>query len=113
LKIIIYHNPRCSKSRAVLSILNSKGVEFDLIDYIKNPPNQAILKKILYKMGGNAADLLRTNEREYQDLGLKNATDEKILDAITSNPILLQRPIVISDTKAIIGRPPERVLDIL
>tara|TARA_Y100001934_G_C12133339_1_gene668916 strand:+ start:158 stop:424 length:267 start_codon:yes stop_codon:yes gene_type:complete len=88
-------------------------VEFDLIDYIKNPPNQAILKKILDKMGGNAADLLRTNEREYQDLGLKNTTDEKILDAITSNPILLQRPIVISDTKAIIGRPPERVLDIL
>ncbi len=113
MKIIIYHNPRCSKSRAVLSILNSKGVEFDLIDYIKNPPNQAILKKILDKMGGNAADLLRTNEREYQDLGLKNTTDEKILDAITSNPILLQRPIVISDTKAIIGRPPERVLDIL
>ena len=88
-------------------------MEFDLIDYIKNPPNQAILKKILDKMGGNAADLLRTNEREYQDLGLKNTTDEKILDAITSNPILLQRPIVISDTKAIIGRPPERVLDIL
>ncbi len=113
MKIIIYHNPSCSKSRAVLSILNSKGVEFDLIDYIKKPPNQAILKKILYKMGGNATHLLRTNEIEYQDLGLKNATDEEILDAITSNPILLQRPIVVSATKAIIGRPPERVLEIL
>jgi len=113
LKIIIYHNPSCSKSRAVLSILNTKQVEFDLIDYIKTPPTKSALQKMLFKIGGNASDLLRTNEKEYKDLGLENATDEQILDAITSYPVLLQRPIVITATNAIIGRPPEKVLEIL
>lgn len=88
---------------------------FDLIDYIKTPPNKATLQKILSKMGGNAnaSDLLRMNEKEYKDLELENATDEQILDAITRYPILLQRPIVISATNAIIGRPPEKALEIL
>ena len=78
MKITIYHNPSCSKSRAVLSILNKKQVEFDLIDYLKTPPTKVALQKILFKIGGNASDLLRTNEKEYKILGLENATDEQI-----------------------------------
>tara|TARA_B100000686_G_scaffold355314_1_gene472486 strand:+ start:259 stop:600 length:342 start_codon:yes stop_codon:yes gene_type:complete len=113
LKITIYHNPSCSKSRAVLSILNKKQVEFDLIDYLKTPPTKVALQKILFKIGGNASDLLRTNEKEYKILGLENATDEQILHAITNYPVLLQRPIVITANNAIIARPPEKALEIL
>ena len=88
-------------------------MEFDLVDYLKTPPTKATLQTILFKIGGNASDLLRTNEKEYKILGLENATDEQILHAITNYPVLLQRPIVITANNAIIARPPEKALEIL
>lgn len=113
--VTIYHNPRCSKSRQTLSLLEEKGVVLDVIEYLKTPPDAASLKSIIKKLGISAHDLLRKNEDEYKQLGLdkKDVSDDEIIDAMIKFPKLIERPIVLHRNKAALGRPPENVLDIL
>jgi len=114
-KLVIYHNPRCSKSRETLQLLEDNNVNPEIIDYLEDPPTAGELSSIIVKLGVGARDLLRTTEQVYRDAELDDdsLTDEEIIEAICEYPALLQRPIVVSGEKAIIGRPPTRVLDIL
>ncbi len=109
---IIWHNKNCSKSRGACDLLTVRGVEFETRDYIKNPPTRAELEAVLQMMGGvGASAILRGAEPEAKDL--KGASDDAILDAMLANPKLIERPIVItSEGKAVVGRPPELVLDL-
>ncbi|MCG8433029.1 MAG: arsenate reductase (glutaredoxin) [Gammaproteobacteria bacterium] len=111
----IYHNPRCSKSRATLALIEEKGVEPEVIEYLKAPLEQTVLRDIIEMLGVSPRDLLRTGEDEYKQLNLDNPelSDEKIIQIICAHPILLQRPIVVNGDKARIGRPPESVLEII
>ena len=115
LSIKIYHNPRCSKSRQTLKILEEKGIQPDIIDYLKNKPNKEELETVLTLLGMSPRDLMRKGETIYKELNLKDNTlsDEQLLNAMLENPILIERPIVLANGKAAIGRPPESVLDIL
>ena len=115
MKATIYHNPRCSKSRQTLALLEDKGVDLNIIEYLKTPPDQETLADILNKLGITPADLLRKGESVYKDLNLDNKTDDTnaLIDAMVENPILIERPIVVANGKAAIGRPPESVLDII
>jgi arsenate reductase len=111
--LIIYHNPGCSKSKETLQILLQNNKTPRIIEYLKNPPDELQLKDII-KMGIPARDLVRTTEQAYIEAKLEvSATDEQIVEAICAQPILLQRPIVISANRAVIGRPPARVLEII
>jgi arsenate reductase (glutaredoxin) len=111
----IYHNPRCSKSRATLALLEERGLDPLIVDYLKAPPSAVELQDILKKLKMAPRDLMRKGETVYKELGLadEGLTDEKLIRAMTENPILIERPIVVSGAKAKIGRPPESVLDIL
>ncbi len=115
MKATIYHNPRCSKSRQTLAILEEKGVDIDIIEYLQQSPDKKSLKNILKKLGIAPAALLRKGETVFKELNLKEKLDDDdaILDAMVENPILIERPIVLANDKACIGRPPESVLDIL
>ena len=115
MKTTIYHNPRCSKSRTTLSILEEKARDFEIIKYLETPPNASEIKKLLSELGISARDLMRKGEAEYKDQGLDDAslTDDQLIDAMINTPKLIERPIVIKDAKARIGRPPERVLEII
>ena len=112
MNVTIYHNPRCSKSRQTLALLRDNGVEPSVVEYLDDMPNADQLKGILAKLGLQPRDILRTKEAKDEGLdpGLKG---DALIDAIVANPRVLQRPIVISSDKACIGRPPNRVLDIL
>jgi arsenate reductase (glutaredoxin) len=111
----IYHNPRCSKSRQTLALIEDKGIAPKVVDYLKAPPTVAELKNILKKLGLRARDIVRKGEARYAELGLKerDVGDEELLAVMVENPILIERPIVVSGGKAAIGRPPEAVLKIL
>lgn len=112
----IFHNPRCSKSRQTLQLLNEKGFQPDIVEYIKNPPSASELGDIVTLLGFESArQLLRKNEQEYKDLKLADETlaEQDLLNAMINAPKLIERPIVITDKAAKIGRPPESVLDIL
>ncbi len=111
-KYTIYHNPRCSKSRQTLALLREKDIEPQVIEYLKTAPNAHDLKAISKKLGLSAADMARTNEAVFSELGLADpsTSETQIFDAIAANPILLERPIVVLGDKAVIGRPPENVL---
>ena len=111
--ITLYHNPRCSKSRAVLSLLEERQLDIEIIEYLKTPPNSSTLHKILEKLGGSAVQLVRTSEKEYQTLNLAQANKNRLIDAIVEHPNLMQRPIIVSNDRAVIGRPPEQALTIL
>lgn len=115
MKATIYHNPRCSKSRQTLALLEEKGIELDIIEYLKTPPNQQTLTDILKKLDMAPLDLMRKGESIFKELKLDANTDDdkSLVDAMVENPILIERPIVIANGKATIGRPPESVLDIL
>jgi arsenate reductase len=115
MSIIFYHNPRCTKSREALELLKTKGEMIEVVEYLDTPPNYAELKGILGKLKLSARDILRTNEPEYEALGLADAkiTEDALIKAIISNPKLLQRPIAVKGRKAALGRPPEKVLEIL
>ncbi|WP_299584709.1 arsenate reductase (glutaredoxin) [uncultured Microbulbifer sp.] len=112
---MIYHNPRCSKSRQTLQLLQDNGVEPEVILYLQTPPTADDLKHILQKLGMPARDLLRTGEEPYKQLNLKdkNLSDAQLIEAMVENPILIQRPIVAKDDRATIGRPPENALELL
>ena len=113
--VTIYHNPRCSKSRATLALLEARGLKPKIVEYLKTPPSAAELKAILRKLGIKPRDLLRECEPCYAELGLKLGTldDEALIALMAENPILIERPIVVAGAKAALGRPPENVLEIL
>lgn len=111
----IYHNPRCSKSRATLQLLMDQGVNPQVIEYLETPPDAKTIRKLLKKLNYSARDLLRKGEQEYRDLGLAEESlgDEQIIQAMVSHPRLIERPIVETENGARIGRPPEAVLEVL
>ncbi|MFK4025457.1 arsenate reductase (glutaredoxin) [Stutzerimonas balearica] len=113
--LILYHNPRCSKSRSALELLQARGMEPTIVRYLDTPPSEAELHALLAKLGFSARQLLRTGEEEYQSLGLADTalTDAQIIAAMARHPRLIERPILIAGDKAVIGRPPERVLELL
>ena len=112
---LLYHNPRCSKSRQTLALLTERGIKPEIIDYLKKPPSQKTLQSILKMLGINPIDLIRKGEALYTELDLDNHTNDPqiLIDAMIRNPILIERPIVIANNRAVIGRPPELVLDII
>jgi arsenate reductase len=114
-KAIIYHNSGCSKSRETLQILQDSNIEPEIIDYLKTPPSAQELKRIVEMLGVSARDLLRRTEDAYKQADLDNdsLSDDDIINAIVEHPALLQRPIVICGDRAVIGRPPTLVLDII
>ncbi len=111
----IYHNPRCSKSRAALALLEEKGVATDIVEYLKTPPSADELRTILAKLGIGVRDVMRKGEAVYKDLALGDPgkSDDDLIHAIVDNPILLERPIVVSGGKATIGRPTENILKLI
>ncbi len=113
--VIIWHNPRCSKSRQTLELLRSRGVEPEIVEYLKAPPDAATIKATLKKLGLKPRDLLRTTEVAYKERGLADGSlsDDRIVEAMAADPVLIERPVVIAGGRAAIGRPPEAVLDIL
>lgn len=112
--IKIFHNPRCSKSRATLELLHEKNKTPEVVTYLDVPPSRQELVDILGMLSLQPRQLMRTGEQRYKELNLATETDnEKLITAMLENPILIERPIVISDGKAAIGRPPESVLSIL
>jgi arsenate reductase len=113
--VTIWHNPRCSKSRQTLELLNKKGVEPTIREYLKEPPSKAEVEKLIDMVGGDPGELVRDGEAEFKALGKKKGEMSKadIAKAIAAHPILLQRPIVVSGKKAAIGRPPGAVLPLL
>ena len=114
-KVRIFHNPRCSKCRLTMDILEDKGVDATVIEYLKTPPNKAELGEVLDLLGIEPRELMRKQEASYKDNNLNNPelSREQLIQAMIDNPILIERPIVINGNKATIGRPPEKVLDIL
>ncbi len=112
--ITIWHNKRCSKSRAALAILEEKGVRPVEVKYLETPPSRGDIVGVLAALAMEAKDIVRRGEAVYKSLNLSaESTNEEILDALAENPILIERPIVISGDRAVIGRPPENVLSLL
>ncbi len=113
--VTIYHNPRCSKSRATLELLEENGAAPEIVDYLVSPPSEADIKAILAKLAVGPRDIMRRGEDVYRDLGLDDEalSDEALITAMHQHPILIERPIVVNGEKAALGRPPESVLDIL
>ena len=110
----IWHNPRCSKSRNAAALLEEKGVEAEVVKYLENPPSREEIVEMLKMLGISARELMRTKEDIYKELDLKNETNEaKLIDAMATNPKLIERPIVIKDGKAAIGRPIENIIALL
>lgn len=115
-RVQIYHNPRCSKSRETLALLQSKGIEPEVVLYLDNPPDAATLKDLVRLAGFRSArELMRTKEESYraQNLGDSTLSEEDLLAAMAATPALIERPIVVANGKARLGRPPEQVLAIL
>ena len=113
--IRLYHNPRCSKSRDALALLQARGVQPQLIDYLDGHVDAAALRDVLGKLGLQARQLMRTGEDAYRQLDLADPTldDAPLIDAMVAHPRLIERPVYIRGDRAVIGRPPERVLDLL
>ncbi|QVM92649.1 arsenate reductase (glutaredoxin) [Pseudomonas entomophila] len=113
--LTLYHNPRCSKSRGALELLEARGLAPTIVRYLETPPDAATLAQLLGKLGIGARQLLRTGEDEYKTLDLANPalTDTQLIDAMVKHPKLIERPILVVGDKAVVGRPPEKVLEIL
>ncbi len=110
----IYHNPRCSKSRNTLNIITEKGANVTVVEYLKTPPTKEELKDLLKKLNIPAQELIRKGEQDFKDnFKGKNLSEEEWIDAMIKFPKLIERPIVVNGDKAVIGRPPEKVLEIL
>lgn len=111
----IYHNPRCSKSRQTLALLEEHGVTPDVVLYLETPPSKKQLGGLLKKLGLSARELLRKGEDDYKALGLANTgiTESALLQAMVSHPKLIERPIVVRGDRAVLGRPPENVLELI
>jgi len=114
MSVVIYHNPRCSKSRQTLSLLEENNIKPDIKEYLKSPPTAQELKSVLALLDIPAHQLLRKKEPEYNGLGCTpDMSEEQLIEIMVANPKLIERPIVINGKKAAIGRPPEAVLEIL
>ncbi len=113
--VTIWHNPRCSKSRQTLALLRAHGIEPELVEYLKDPPDADVLRAVLSKLGLGPRDLMRKGEAVYKERGLADTAlgDDALIAAMAADPILIERPVVINGDKAAIGRPPEAVLGIL
>ncbi len=113
--LTLYHNPRCSKSRGALELLEARGLNPEVVRYLETPPDAATLEALLGKLGIGARQLLRSGEDEYKSLDLANPalSDEQLIAAMAAHPKLIERPILVVGDKAVIGRPPEKVLEIL
>lgn len=111
----IFHNPRCSKSRETLELLEKNGISPSIIKYLETPPSKQELKALLKQMKLNVRDIIRTKEAEYAELGLASPdlSDEYLLECLVSHPKLIERPIVSNGERAVIGRPPENILELL
>ena len=110
----IYHNPRCSKSRNTLSLLQENGVQPEIVLYLESAPDALEIAALLAKLGLSASELVRRGEQEYKDCGLSSdASDEAVLTAMAQHPKLIERPIVVRGDRAVLGRPPENVLGLL
>lgn len=114
-KVRIFFNPKCSKCRLTMDILNDKGLDTTVVEYLKSPPSAAELTEVLNLLGIEPRDLMRKHEAPYKENNLDNTdlSREQLIQAMVEHPILIERPIVINGKKAVIGRPPEKVLDIL
>ena len=112
-KFVIYHNPRCSKSRQTLAILEEHGVKIEIVEYLKNPLNKKNLSSLIKKLKIKPKELVRTKEKAFKELDVDLENDAAVIKAIVENPALMERPIVEKKDRAIIGRPPENVLDLL
>jgi len=115
MSVTIYHNPRCSKSRQTLALLTDNGIEPEIIEYLQTPPSAEELTAILAKLGRAPRELMRRKETEYKENGLddQNLDDGALIAAMIAHPKLIERPIVLANGKAALGRPPEDVLKIL
>lgn len=115
MSVKIYHNPRCSKSRETLKLIEAQGIQPEIIEYLKQPPTTAELQDILNKLGLQPRELMRTKEAEYKENGLddKSLNNAELIEAMIRIPKLIERPIVLANDKAAVGRPPEAVLAIL
>lgn len=113
--LTIYHNPRCSKSRRTLELLEERGLKPEIVNYLETPPSAKELAAILKALGAAPRDIIRKKEDPYKDLGLEDpaVSDEALIAAMVKNPILIERPIVVNGDRAAIGRPPEAAIDIL
>jgi arsenate reductase len=113
--ISIFHNPRCSKSRATLALLQKQGIEPEIRLYLDAPPSASELRSILKKLGKSPRELMRKGEAEYREQGLNDEAlhDDELIAAMLATPKLIERPIVLANKRAAIGRPPESVLEIL
>ena len=113
-EVQIWHNPRCSKSRAAMTLLEENGVEAEVVKYLDEELNEAMIKELLLKLDIDAIDLMRTKEDIFKELKLENVGDEGVLiRAMTRFPKLIERPIVIKGDKAVIGRPTEKILELI
>ncbi len=115
LPVTIYHNPRCSKSRETLALLNERGLEVEIVEYLQTPPDAAALAGLLDGLGLEPRDLMRKKEAAYKELGLDDPALDRsaLIAAMVENPVLIERPIVVAGARVALGRPPEAVLDIL
>jgi len=110
----IYHNPRCSKSRETLKIIQDKGVEVEVVEYLNDIPTKEVFKNLLNKLSLSAQDIVRKGEPIYKELYKgKELTEEEWIDAMISHPKLIERPIVVKGDEAVLGRPPENVIKLL
>ncbi|MFB4368744.1 MULTISPECIES: arsenate reductase (glutaredoxin) [unclassified Pseudomonas] len=113
--LTLYHNPRCSKSRAALQLLEERGLQPTVVLYLDTPPSAAQLREVLNKLGIPARQLLRSGEDEYRELNLADSTldEDALIAAMAAHPRLIERPILIAGDRAVIGRPPENILELL
>lgn len=113
--VVIYHNPRCAKSREALKLLQERGIQPRIVKYLETPPDRETLRWILERLGMKPRELMRRKEKLYKELGLDdpNLSDDALIDAMVANPRLIERPIVVVGDRVALGRPPERVLDVL
>ena len=113
--ITIYHNPRCSKSRQTLQILQEHDIDPEVVLYLETPPSSDQLKQLLKQLGKSPRELLRKSEQAYKDQGLSDASlsDDELIQAMVNEPRLIERPIVVKGQQAVLGRPPENVLDLI
>ena len=114
-RLLVYHNPGCSKSRGTLELLRKRGVEFDVVEYLENPPDRATLERILDRLADAPAELVR-KDRRFKELGL-NASDyesrDAVIEVLLEHPELMQRPVVLRGERAVLARPSEKVVEIL
>jgi arsenate reductase (glutaredoxin) len=112
--VTIWHNPRCGKSRDALKLLEAEGIAPEIVRYLDDAPSEAEIRRVLGMLSVGARDLMRTKEALYRELGLKNITEEDaLIKAMAEHPKLIERPVVIKDGRAVIGRPPEKVVALI